>query len=150
MFTALQGERAYPYLGGVIAGGVVVLLSKYGYKVSYSENMLASLVSLGGIFAGFLATVKTLLLTMDQRVFKRLAESDYINDLLRYLKDGIYGSLLLCIVAMVGFNNAMRWPDVHAAVLFAALIFSLLALYRITRIAMALLLSSHSDDPDDE
>lgn len=150
MFTRLQRERAYPYAGGFVAGVVVLLLAQCGFKVSYSENMLASLVSLGGIFAGFLATVKTLLLTMDRIVLQRLKESGYIADLLCYLKEGIYGSLLLCLFAMIGFNEAMRWPERHAALLFAALFFALLALYRISRISMALLLDSQSDNIDDE
>ena len=149
MFSPLNRERAYPYVGGLIASGIVMLLSDSGYKLSYSEDMLASLVSLGGIFAGFLATVKTLLLTMNVVVLNRLKESGYLNDLLRYLREGIYGALLLCVIAMVGFNEAMLWPEKHVALLFGALVFSLLALYRITRIAMALLLYINPNDPDE-
>ena len=54
MFSPLNRERAYPYVGGLFASGIVMLLSHSGYRLSYSEDMLASLVSLGGIFAGFL------------------------------------------------------------------------------------------------
>jgi len=149
MITSLQIERYYPYIGGLIAGAAVIVVARTGWRLSYSENMLASLVSLGGIFAGFLATVKTLLLTMDRAVLARLKSTGYVADLLRYLKEGIYGSLVLCVVAMLGFNTAMRWPVYHAALLFAALIFSLLALYRISRIAMALLVSDDGE-PDDK
>lgn len=149
-FTALQRERYYPYFWGVVACAAVLWIDHKGYSISYSENMLASLVSLGGIFAGFLATVKTLLLTMSGPVQKRLSESGYIDDLLRYLREGIYGSLLLCILAMIGFANAIKFPAIHAAVLFGALCFSLLALYRITRISTALLVSNNSNDPDEE
>ncbi|QOW20365.1 hypothetical protein INQ41_04905 [Lysobacter ciconiae] len=148
--TPLQRERYYPYVGGMVAFAVVLWIHHKGYSISYSENMLASLVSLGGIFAGFLATVKTLLLTMSGPVQKRLNESGYIEDLLRYLREGIYGSLLLCILAMVGFANAIKFPEIHAALLFGLLSFALLALYRITRISVALLVSNNSDDPDEE
>ena len=86
---------------------------------------------------------------MSISVLNRVKESGYINDLLRYLREGIYGALLLCVIAMVGFNNAMLWPEKHVAILFGALVFSLLALYRITRIAMALLLYINPNDPDD-
>lgn len=148
--TKLQRERYYPYFWGVIACVAVWWIDRKGYSISYSENMLASLVSLGGIFAGFLATVKTLLLTMSGPVQKRLVESDYIEDLLRYLREAIYGSLLLCITAMIGFANAIKFPAIHAAAMFGLLVFALLALYRITRISMALLVSNNSDDPDEE
>ena len=148
--TALQRERYYPYVWGAVVCAAVLWIDHKGYSISYSENMLASLVSLGGIFAGFLATVKTLLLTMNGLVQKRLSESGYIDDLLRYLREGIYGSLLLCILAIVGFANAMKFPAVHAALLFGVLCFALLALYRITRISMALLVSNNSSDPDED
>lgn len=148
--TALQRERYYPYVLGAVACAAVLWIDHKGYSISYSENMLASLVSLGGIFAGFLATVKTLLLTMSGPVQKRLSDSGYIDDLLRYLREGVYGSLLLCILAMVGFASAMKFPEVHAALLFGVLCFALLALYRITRISMALLVSNNSNDPDED
>ncbi|WP_164170596.1 hypothetical protein [Stenotrophomonas maltophilia] len=149
MLTDLHRERAYPYAGGLLAGVAVFALAKAGYSVSYSENMLASLVSLGGIFAGFLATVKTLLLTMNSETLRSLRTSGYMGDLLTYLKEGIYGSLILCVLAMLGFNEAMRWPSFHAATLYSALFFSLLALYRISRISIALLLDQ-TDGPDND
>ena len=148
MLKPIHAERIYPYAGGIAAGLVVLALSRCGYTLSYSEEMLSALVSLGGIFAGFLATVKTLLLTMDRVVMRRLRESGYISDLLLYLKEGIYSSLILCLVAMIGFNSAISDPENHAALLFSVLFFALLALYRIARISMALLLNP--EDPDEE
>ncbi|WP_329839137.1 hypothetical protein [Stenotrophomonas geniculata] len=137
--TARMRERLYPYLCGAAAFGVVLFLKENSYTISYSENMLSAVISLGGIFAGFLATIKTLLLTISSDVKDRLTVSGYMKDLLAYLREGIYGSLILCVVAMLGFSGAMRWPDYHAAVLYGALLFSVAALYRISRISISLL-----------
>lgn len=141
--TPLKFERAYPYFVAIGAAGVVAAVDLFGYKISYSDNMLSALISLGGIFAGFLATVKTLLLTISNDVKSSLTESGYLGPLLAYLREGIYGSLLLSVVAIAGFNTAMKLPDVHASVLYGLLGFAVAALYRISRISVSLLTSKH-------
>ena len=138
-------ERVYPYAWGALAAGFVLILDARGYRVSYSDGMLSSVISLGGIFSGFLATIKTLLLTVAVDVKRRLHETGYINPLLSYLKEGIAGSLLLCLIAMFGFDGAMASCVAHAAFIYGLLLFSLAALYRITVIAFYLL-SSKGDD----
>lgn len=132
-------ERVYPYAWGLVATGVVFFLNACGYKVSYSENMLSAVISLGGIFAGFLATIKTLLLTIASDVKRTLHDSGYMDPLLSYLKEGIAGSLLLCLIAMVGFDRAVASSVAHAALIYGFLLFSVAALYRITVIAVYLL-----------
>lgn len=143
--SSLAWERVYPYFFGGTAIAAVALLDKYGYKVSYNEAMLAAGVSLGGIFAGFLATVKTLLLTIGTEIRRALIESGYMHKLLCYLREGIYGSLALSLAAMLGFNAAMRWPSAHAAVLYGLLVFAILSLYRIARISFLLFNTQESD-----
>lgn len=143
--TPLTFERIYPYFLSVLAAGAVAVVDFYGYKVSYSDNMLSALISLGGIFAGFLATVKTLLLTISSDVKASLTESGYLKPLLAYLREGIYGSLVLSVVAMAGFNAAMKWQDVHASILYGLLGFAVAALYRISRISVSLLTAKQPD-----
>lgn len=132
-------ERFYPYLWGFAAVGVVVYLDKHGYKISYSENMLSAIISLGGIFAGFLATIKTLLLTIGSGVKRMLNDSGFMAPLLVYLKEGIASSLILCLVAMLGFDRAIASGVGHAALIYGLLLFSVAALYRITVISVYLL-----------
>jgi hypothetical protein len=141
MFTELQRERAYPYVLGGAAFLWTLGVSRLHYDVPYNDDLLASLVSLGGIFAGFLATLKTLLSAIGEAAYIRLKQSGYLHDLLLYLKEAIWGSLALCVCAMFGFSNAMSQPIFHCAVLFGLLFFSLAALYRITKISMNLLSS---------
>lgn len=141
MLTDLQRERMYPYVAGLTACVVAIFVDSLGYKVPYNDSMLEALVSLGGIFAGFLATLKTLLAAMSNDTYSRLKDSGYITDLLTYLMEAIWGSLLLCVVAMFGFNGSIKYPATHAALLFGLLFFALMSLYRVTKIGMGLLTS---------
>lgn len=139
MLTELQRERAYPYLLGGVAFLWTLGVDRLSFEVPYNDGLLSSLVSLGGIFAGFLATLKTLLGAIGDDAYARLKSSGYLDDLLLYLREAIWGSLALCVFAMFGFADVMLYPIFHCALLFGLLFFSLAALYRITKIGMNLL-----------
>ncbi len=76
--TERQIERAYPYFIGLAAFGWTMGVDVTGFVVPTGDSMLSALVSLGGIFAGFLATLKTLLFALSDQThhaFKTLATS---------------------------------------------------------------------------
>jgi hypothetical protein len=52
----------------------------FAVALPQGENLLAAVVSLGGIFAGFLATIKTLLLGANEKTLDRLRKSGYIAE----------------------------------------------------------------------
>lgn len=139
----LTVESLYPLVIGLVAGAVTIVV--YGRLSSdflpQGENMLASLVTLGGIVAGFLATMKTLLIGMSEETAKLLTESNYVPQLKKYLGEALRASLCLCIVAIAGFAPILSKPDpLYQALLFGFLAYSLAALLRVTLISMALLL----------
>jgi len=86
-----------------------------------------------------MATLNTLLVTMSDEAYDHLNESGYITELFVYLKEAIWGSLLLCIAPMFGFGGAIKYTTWHAAILFGLLFFSFAALYRITKVGISLL-----------
>jgi hypothetical protein len=132
-------ERIYPHIIGAGTAALVYDAHLFAIALPQGENLLAAVVSLGGIFAGFLATIKTLLLGANEKTLDRLRRSGYIAELKRYLSEGIWSAILLCVVAIVGFSKSLVDDFRFLCVLFGVLAFCLAALFRITRIGMALL-----------
>lgn len=104
----------------------------------HADSYLAAVVTLGGVMAGFMATLKTLLYSMDDKTFERLRTSRYLRDMLRYISDAIWGSLAMCVVALIGFF-ATSSVSLHL-VLIGITVFALACVARITRIAGSLLM----------
>lgn len=75
------------------------------------ENVLGSSLTIGAIFAGFLATAKAILMSLDSPVMKRIKETSYMNELVMYLAQAIWLSFSFCVVSLVGYflNTANYW-----------------------------------------
>lgn len=102
--------------------------------------MLSALVSLGGILAGFLATMKTLLMGMKEESINRLKKSGYMPHLRDYLSEALWGSLALCVFAVAGFSPTVgATTSEYLSVLVGLFAYSFASLYRVTRIGMGLL-----------
>lgn len=139
--TPLRRERLAPFVLGVLVTIACWLLWSRGLfrlPIRNADSYLAAVVTLGGVMAGFMATLKTLLYSMDARTFGRLQKSGYLRDMLRYISEAIWGSLLMCVVALVGFFAPASTP-LHLA-LIGITVFALACVARITRIAGSLLM----------
>ncbi len=136
----LLRERIGPAAFGAIILAGSIALHKLGYGLPSGDSFLESLVSLGGILAGFLATMKTLLLAMREQTMEKLRSSGYIHDLRWYLSEALWGSLFLCVVALVGFSTHLHGSPYLYAVLLGLLAHALASLHRVTRIGTSLLL----------
>ena len=142
MISALTREKWYPRtLGALVAAAAVIACAHGSDKfLPQGENMLASLVSLGGILAGFLATMKTLLMGTKEETITRLKSSGYMPYLKDYLGEALWSALALCALAVIGFAPAVG-PDnpIYIGALLGTLMYSFASLYRVTRIGMGLL-----------
>lgn len=141
--TPLWLEHAYPWL---LASGVLVLafIGHFaGVKLPSGENFFSAIISLGGVFAGFMATLKAMLFGLEAATFKRLQESGYMQDLTSYLSAALWSSLLLCVVAIFGFFSFATAVVLDAFVL-AVVTFALASIYRVTSIATSLFLARKS------
>lgn len=140
---SLTVESLYPLVVGSIAAAVALVVCGRG-SVDYlpqGENMLASLVGLGGIVAGFLATMKTLLLGMSEDTIDRLISSGYMPILKSYLSEALRAALCLCVLSVAGFAPRMGEDNpLYLSALMGFLAYSLAALFRVTRVGMALLM----------
>lgn len=67
------------------------------------NGILSSSLTVGAIFAGFLATCKAILMSSGLHVMKRLRDTGYIIELVRYLAEALWFSFALCEIALLGF-----------------------------------------------
>ena len=142
MISPLTREKWYPRALGVLVAGIAVVACGRGTAefLPQGKDMLASLVSLGGILAGFLATMKTLLMGMKEETLGRLKSSGYMPYLKDYLGEALWSALALCGLAVIGFAPAVGHDNpLYLAALLGALVYSFASLYRVTRIGMGLL-----------
>lgn len=106
-----------------------------------SDSLLGASLSLGAIFAGFLATAQAIVMTLDSPVMKRLKESGLINDLMSYLSHAIYAALGFSIVCLLGYfikTNTLFFGIVWC---FGATV-TLTTFYRISNLTMRIFKAS--------
>jgi len=131
-------EKVYPYLIALLAAN----LWRLSDIVFPDDNsLLSSTLSVSGIFVGFLATSKAILLSMDSPVIIRLKDSGYIQELVSYLGQAIWLNLAFCVFNIIGFfnNTSALWFSFGWILLSVA---SLLAFIRITHVMLQIFKNS--------
>lgn len=93
-------ERYYPYLFAVLAGVAYAVFSPAFPK---GDEILSSSITVAAIFTGFLATTKSMAISLDTPAMVRLRSTQYFDLLIRYLKEAINVSLLSVVVGVGGF-----------------------------------------------
>ncbi|MES9874196.1 MAG: hypothetical protein ABW146_13850 [Candidatus Sedimenticola sp. 6PFRAG7] len=125
-------EITYPYLFGVIAA---VLWMEAGIIFPSSDSIISSTLSVSGIFVGFLATSKAILISMNSPLINDLKSSGYINELVSYIGQAIWLNLFFCTINVVGYfsDRSTTW---YSALWVAAAIAALMAFVRVTHIML--------------
>jgi hypothetical protein len=98
--TPLAWEKWHPYLLALIGA-----VAWYWFEPTFpkGDDILSASLSVGAILVGFLATAKSLLMTLDTPVLQRLAAAGYIKDIASYMREGIYSLFAYCAWSMLGF-----------------------------------------------
>lgn len=142
MSTQLHREQLYPWLCGLWVIAVILVAGDLDASIPHGEGYKGAILTLGGVFAGFMATLNALLFAMQDTAFQRLKDSGYLKDLVRYLQEAIWASLALCLSAAVAF-----WiPDSYwyvEAFIGGVVAFTTTAVFRISIISAHLLASRH-------
>lgn len=125
-------EKYYPYLLGAIAG---LLWWKSGTSFPESDAIISSTLSVSGIFVGFLATSKAILISMNSPLIQDLKTSGYINELVSYIGQAIWLNLAFCTIDVVGYF-ILQTNQYYALIWIALSISSLLAFVRVTHIML--------------
>jgi hypothetical protein len=133
-------ERAYPL---VIAAcvGLALLRLNFSLPLPSLKEFLAAAISLGAILTGFIATAMAILTALpSDSVMGRLRNSGYIDDLMTYLAESLYGCLLFCVYCLAGFFLLEKTTGCvvtyypHGWIFLAT--YSLLAFHRVVHILM--------------
>lgn len=93
-------ERLYPYALSLFAMGL------YHYKAGrfpVGEGILGASITIGAIFVGFLATVMSIVLTIQSAKIKELRATFFFGLMVRYLQEAIWVSLAYCAISLCGF-----------------------------------------------
>jgi hypothetical protein len=93
-------EKWMPFILAFIAS---ILWWQLDVNLPAEKGVLGSSLTIGAIFAGFLATAKAILMSLDSPVMKRIKETTYMNELVSYLAQAIWLSFSFCIVSLVGY-----------------------------------------------
>lgn len=139
MTTSLAREQFLPWVLSLLgAAGIVVAHQYYAVQIPHSEGYKSAILALGGIFAGFMATLNALLFAMSDAAYARLKDSGYLLDLLRYLREAIWSSLVLCLVTCAAFWMPEDWWYVEVLI-GGLVIFTSCAIFRISTVATFIL-----------
>jgi hypothetical protein len=98
----LRFEKYFPWFAGCVCTAAWLFFSPR--FVADLKEFLAASVSVGAIFAGFLATAKAILMAMPAgSVMDAIRKSGYIENLTSYLRDAIYGAVVFVLISFGGF-----------------------------------------------
>src|ERR1044072_859369 len=97
-------ERIYPCVAGIAAAAIYLTVPKLRDYVfpDTLPNLLSALVSVGGIAVGFLATAKSIMISVDDRpIVKRMKEVKIYQRVMSYLRAAIRWSFMLAVMSAV-------------------------------------------------
>jgi hypothetical protein len=145
-------ERWHPLTGGAIAA---LIYWRYGIKYLPPEELsklFSNAITLGAIAIGFLATVQSILVTVqDRELIKAFREAGKYNYLIGYLLNAIHASFFLAAISTAGLIYPPAQTGAATAVPTAfviccdiwvlSLITAILTYYRVIHIFSMILLS---------
>jgi hypothetical protein len=93
-------ERAYPYAGAILCGfGAFYILRSTALQPGF-KDLVGAVVNVSAISVGFLATAKSLLLSLsDRSIISRLKQTGHFNTLVGYFLAAVNIWLLLALVS---------------------------------------------------
>lgn len=133
-------ERSYPYAASALLGiGAGVACFYEVLKFPASSEILGSTISFAAIFAGFLATAKSILIALNTPAVEKLKTTRFYTMLLSYLAQAIWLALVLCAFCLLGYFVPHREHWLFASFWALLTSCSLLTWFRVTRAFLALM-----------
>lgn len=113
-------EKTYPYIFGMLAAFFALQ-----FKMSFptGDGILSASLTIGAILTGFLATSKTLLLTLDTKIMIAIRQTPYGKCLISYMGQAIWLCFIFSVLAMFGYfvsTNTLWYSTLWVFVGFTA------------------------------
>jgi hypothetical protein len=147
----LRVERLYPVVGAIIAGVAYLVFFRTRTFPPTLHELFAAVISVGAISVGFLATAKTILVSLSDRpVVQKLRDMGYYRWVVDYIIEAINWSFAIAALSAAGLllQFAPKGADqdqAHMLFLCAwwvALVGASLAYLRVVRILTKILRQS--------
>jgi len=112
MFSKAWWEQWYPLLGGVTITAVLFyVVSDFPVTAEAAPSLFSAIVSISAITVGFLATAKSILVSIDDKpIIANLKRLGMYDRLITYLLSAIYWSFALAVVSSVCFIVDLKNP----------------------------------------
>lgn len=128
-------EKKYPLVIALLIVIANFLFMPLSFYKNIINNLMHPVINISTIAVCFLATIKTMLITIDNKdVIRKLKNSTYYNDLLDYLIAPIKSCFILAIISAGGTlfdsNSLPHWVKYFLPVWVGILTYSTLAFYR--------------------
>ncbi len=139
-------EKCYPFITGVIAGLAYFLLKDHLNIFGSIKELLGAVINICAIAVGFLATTKSIMLSLGQnRIIQQLKNTDKYYTLIQYIMSAINLSFLTALLSagllFIDFSKVQQYtPYIFPPWIFIT-IWTVMACYRITRIFFKILMS---------
>jgi len=141
-------ERYYPFAFGVVAAGAYLLLLRNEPFPDTTKDVLSAIISLASIAVGFLATVKAILVSIEDRpAIVWLRRGSFYKRFRAYTFQAIYASFAIAVVSVAGlllFPKIERasWAFWVAAGYLAALVWTGASYVRVVSVFRVMLTGS--------
>ncbi|RUR52689.1 hypothetical protein [Vreelandella populi] len=136
--NTLTWEKRHPIGLGLIAAAAAGGSAHYGVNLPSDSAFYSSVITLGGIFAAFAVTLKSMMLSNEKKM-KILADSGYKPVFMGYISSSVDGALLLCFIGLLGFFDQLSALLWFAPLVIGCFVYALLALRRITLVSNAVI-----------
>jgi hypothetical protein len=131
-------EKWYPIFLGFCAFIVYEILKGHLGILCISKDIFGALISISAIAIGFMATIESILLSLDNKIINQLKAAGAFNDLLSYIMSAINWSFFLAAFTtaclLIDFSKKAEWFSYAFAGLVFITIVSAASCYRIIRI----------------
>lgn len=129
-------EKLYPYVIGIVAGvAMACACSKAAACLSFpgDADILSSSISLAAIFAGFLATAKSMIISIQNPTMDKIRGTRFYKLLIQYLAEAIWVALVFCAFSLAGYFVPNRGHALFVGLWTFLACASLLTWFRVTR-----------------
>jgi hypothetical protein len=136
-------ERLYPLIGALATGVVFVLFLRSRSFPSTLPDLFAAVISVGAIAIGFLATAKTILISLNDRpVIQKLRTTGYYRWVVGYILEAINWSFAMTLMSAAGLLMTFApagqeqdlWHGLFLAVWATSLAGAALSYFRVVRV----------------
>jgi len=132
-------EKWYPLVGSLIITFLYLKFCRLTSFQSSIDNLFSSVITISAITIGFLATIKTLIFSINnQYMIKQLKSAGVFNDLINYIMATVYCCFILAILSGVGLfmnlKDTMPWYQWAFGGWIFLVIYAVLLSHRILKI----------------